>query len=160
MPNEGLSVGVGSSGVRETLGAFRDLPKDATKELRKAALELSRELARYIAAAGTAEGGQAAALAPTVKAKFDRIPAVVIGGAKPVGRNRSPATDLVIGSEFGHAGQGGRGKGTRDYAPHGFRPRNATGLWIFPTLVQHRGDIAARWQAAAEAIVEQFSEGG
>lgn len=158
--NEGLQVRMQIDGVQETLKAFRALPKEANAELRRASLEISRLLAQRIAAAGRREGGQAALLAGTAKAKYDRAPAVKVGGAKAVGRHGTPAWQLLIGSEFGHGGQGGKGEGSRDFAPHGFERRQSPeGIWIFPTVRRNESDIAVRWQQAADLIVRKFGEG-
>lgn len=153
-----MVLAVNVEGQRETLAAFRALPKEATAELRKAALDISRGLAAQVAAAGRARGGQAALVATTVKAKFDRVPAMTVGGPARVGRHGTPAVNLLIGSEFGHGGHGGRGRGSRDYAPHGMpRRRSPEGIWIFPTIKAGAADSAERWHEAATAIVEAFS---
>lgn len=158
---EPLIVRMRVDGVAETLKAFRDLPKEASAELRQAALGLSRDLALKVQAAGLSEGRQASELAGTVKAKFDRTPSITVGGTKALGRNRTPAWRLLIGSEFGMEGQGGKGAGTRNFAPHGFAHRQSPqGIWIFPTVRAAEGEIAAGWSAAADEIVRKFTEGG
>jgi hypothetical protein len=157
---ENLALKIQIDGMRETLAAISKLEKDASKELRKETLQLSRLLSRRIRAAGNQRGGQAAALAPTVKARFDRVPSVIVGGKGAVGRHRTSARDLLIGSEFGHSGQGGKGIGTRNFAPHGFRHRNSPrGWWIYPTVAANQDEIARTWQSIADRIVTKFGGG-
>lgn len=155
-PNS-LAIRMRLEGADDVLRAIKGLPKEATRELRQASLELSKGLARDIAQAGRRRGGQAALIAGTAKAKFDRVPAVKVGGSAKRGRNRTPASDLLIGSEFGHSGQGGRGPGSRNYAPHGFgRRASPNGLWIYPTVRRREADISAAWLKAADAVIAKF----
>ncbi len=152
-----LQIRIRLDGANEALRAFRALPKEASKEIRDASLALSRQLAQDIALEGRHQGAQAALLAGTVKAKFDRVPAVTAGGLGAVGRNGTPAARLLIGSEFGHSGQGGKGKGSRDFAPHGFEPRHSPqGIWIFPTVRREEASIGRAWLQAADEIVRRF----
>lgn len=154
---DALEVRLQVDGLGPIMGALRDLPKEATKAVGEAAMAASRILAGKIAAAGHAEGSQAALLAGTVKAKFGAKPGVRVGGSGALGRNHVPADRLVIGSEFGVSGQGGHGKGSRNYAPHGFKPRNSpTGLWIFPTVRDSEKDTSKAWNDAAQEIIHRF----
>lgn len=146
----GPAIRIDIENVRETLTAFNRLPKEANVELRKAALELSGDLAAGIRGAAGHQGRQAGILAVTVRPKRDRTPSVTVGGTKRVGRNRTPAHLLLFGSEFG-----GRG--------HGFLPYRAgvgggAGYWIFPTVRATEADASKRWNEAAAAIVRRFSE--
>jgi hypothetical protein len=135
------------SGLQETLRALNKLPKDASNELRAAALELSKKLASAAATAGFAEGSQAALVATTVKAARDRVPVVTAGGTKRLGRNRKPAYKLVFGSEFGS-----------DYYPQ-FKPHLGRGsYWFYQTIEDNQVEIAAEWMEAADEIIRKFSE--
>lgn len=149
---ESISVDMRVEGARETLEAFQALPKEASQQLREAALTLAELLAQRVASAGRAEGRQAALLADTVKAKRDRIPSIVVGGTKPLGhawpkRGRGKAFELLFGSEFGAKG-------------HGFKPhRGAQGYWIFPTVEASQAEIGREWLKAADDIILAFVEG-
>jgi len=155
-----LTITLHATGVRETLSAFRALPKDASAELRKSSLKLAESLAVAARAAGKAEGGQAAAVARTVKARKDRVPSVQAGGSTRVGRKRAPAFALLFGSEFGMDRRSGwyarsryrRSKGSQYEHPH----RGREGAWFFPTIEARQAQIMREWQAAADRIIRSF----
>lgn len=154
-----LTITLHATGVRETLAAFRALPKDASAELRKSSLKLAESLAVAARASGRAEGGQAAAVARTVKARRDRVPVVQAGGTTRVGRKRAPAWAILFGSEFGQDRRSGwyarpryrRSRGTQ-YEPH----QGRDGLWFFPTIEARQAQIMREWQAAADRIIRSF----
>lgn len=147
MARSGLTVTVHIDGVRETLAALRKLPKDASNELREAALEISKELAAAATASGRREGAQAALVATTVKARRDRVPVVQAGGTKRLGRNRAPAYKLLFGSEFG-------ADRFEQFKPHVGRGS----YWFFRTVEDQQVEIAERWLQAADEIIAKFSE--
>ena len=140
-----LEVRISHDGIHETLAAFRALPKDASNELRDAAIELSRILAGEAKTSGRDEGGQAAAVAATVRAARDRVPVVVAGGLKKLGRNKKPAYKLLFGSEFGATEY-------TQYQPHLGRGS----YWFFRTIEDNQQRIMEEWQEAADAIVRKF----
>lgn len=152
---EALSVKVRLTGVREVLAGFRGMSKNANDALRDASLTLAQALAVDVAAAGRAEGAQAALVATTVKARRDRVPVIVAGGSKRIGSRRVPAYELLFGSEFG-AGQGGR-YGLRQFKPH----LGSGSYWIFKTVQDAAATarIDREWNAAADAIVRAFGKG-
>lgn len=148
--NKPLVLPIQIEGARETLAAFRKLPKEASAELRAAALEISTDMAAMVSQAALSQGPQTALMAPTVKARRDRVPVIEVGGNQRVGRNNSPAWGIVFGAEFG-AGPGTRG---------GFRPhRGRAGYFIFPTIEAAEGLISARWQTAADNITAEYAAG-
>lgn len=147
MAKSGLTMTIHIDGIRETLAALRKLPKDASDELRVAALEISKEIAAAAAASGRREGSQAALVATTVKARRDRVPVVAAGGTRRLGRNRKPAYKLLFGSEFG----------ADRYEQ--FRPHIGRGsYWFFRTIEDEQVEIAARWLEAADRIIAKFGE--
>lgn len=149
-----MRLDVRVEGADALLRRFRELPKEASAELRESALTLSDLLAQRVAAAGQAEGRQAAKLAATVKAKRDRIPSIQIGGTRKLFKGRKDgkareAFRALFGSEFGS----NRG--------HGFKPhRGRKGYWIHPTIEANQSAIAREWTAAAERIADRFEQGG
>ncbi|MEV0726004.1 hypothetical protein AB0I37_24900 [Micromonospora purpureochromogenes] len=162
MAKSALTFTLRIDGARETLAALRKLPKDANNELRQASLAISRAVAEKAKAAGAREGGQAAAVARTVRAQRDRVPAVVAGGTRRLGRHKTPAFNLLFASEFGQNRRTGwyaapkyAGSAGRQYRPH----RGRQGIWFFPTVEAEQADIARRWQQAADEVIEKFGEG-
>jgi hypothetical protein len=145
-----LVINVRIEGVRETLAAFRGMPKEASDELRKASTDLANMLAIDARAAGVAEGSQAALVAGTVKAARDRVPVVQAGGAKRLGSRRAPAWKLLFGSEFG----------SNVYSQFPRAHQGRDGIWFFPTIEANSGPIAARWREAADRTIAAFAKGG
>lgn len=145
MAKTGLTVQVKISGLAPTLRALSALPKDAQNELRDASLALSRKLAASAAAAGRAEGRQAALVASTVKARRDRVPTIEAGGTSRLGRNRKPAYKLLFGSEFG----------SNFYLQFG-KPHVSGSYWFLDTVDREQATIAAEWQAAADRVLSEF----
>jgi hypothetical protein len=150
MAKKTITLNVKIDGVRETLKAFNQLPKDAANELRAAALELSKQLASAAAASGRAEGSQAGLVATTVKAAKDRVPVVTAGGVKRLGRNKKPAYKLLFGSEFGSDNY-------EQYRPHLGRGGS---YWFYQTIQDEQTAIADAWSKAANEIIRKFERGG
>lgn len=148
MASTSLKVNVRISGVHETLAAFRNLPDEANNELRDATLKLAQTLSGQIQQSALSEGRQAALMAPTVKAKRDRVPVVTAGGTKRVGRNKKPAFKLLFGSEFGSR--------RKQFKPH----RGRQGYWFFPIVEKEASEIAKTWDGVAQDIIARFSAGG
>lgn len=162
MAKQTLTVRVSIAGLHGTLDAFRELPRNASQELREASLEIAQDLAGDIRAAALTEGRQAAALASTVKATRDRVPAVTAGGTGGVGRHRTPAWQLLFGAEFGANGRYGwfsaaryRAATNRQFKPHA----GTEGYWFFPTARLAEPEMGRRWRAAADEIVRKFGGG-
>jgi len=163
MARRTVSLPVEIDGVRETLAAFRRLPKEASQSLRERTLTLAELLARSAKAAGRSAGPQAALVAGTVKAKRDRVPAVTVGGSGAVGRHRAPVYGLLFASEFGMNRRSGwysasryGGSAGQQYHPH----IGTQGYWFYPTLRRQGPAIGRAWTAVADDIIEEFSEGG
>lgn len=113
-------------GLQPMLRAFGTYGKEANAELRKA----SRKIATTTVVAAKQRGAslpqQAPLVAQSLRVKSDRVPSLIIGGAKRVGTRRNAAGAFLFGAEFG-----GRGKpSTRQFLPH----RGRTGYFLFPTL--------------------------
>lgn len=164
MAKTSLTVKVQIEGLRETLKAFNDMPKDASNELRDASLKLAQLLAAKAKVDATLHGGpQGKLLAPTVKARRDRVPVVEAGGTTKVGRNKVPAYGVLFGSVFGMDQRSGW-YGSARYR-HGigeqYRPHQGAGAsyWFFPVIEQSAPEISAAWNKAANEIVRKFSEG-
>lgn len=150
MAKSGLTLTVEIDGVRETLAAFRELPKQATDKLRDAAGEIASDLVPVVrSAARTDRSPQAALVASTVKVRRDRVPVLVAGGTKRLGVNRAPAFKLLFGSEFG----------SNRYDQFHKRHLGQTGSWFFPVVEDEAGRISEAWNSAADAIIRDFNGG-
>jgi hypothetical protein len=159
-----LTVTMQIDGVRDTLAAFRELPKDASAELRRRTLQLSETLADAARRDGMAdEAPQSRLVARTVRAQKDRTPAVVAGGNRKLGRHRTPAYTLLFASVFGQNRRSGwyakpryGRSGGRQYRRHGGRDA----YWFFPVIEQEQPQIARAWQQVADSVVREFAGGG
>lgn len=142
-----FSVSVEVSGMRETLAAFKALPKDASDALRDASKELAESLVTSIKqAAGRARQPQATILGATVKVRRDRVPVIIVGGTKRIGRNKVPAWRILFGGEFG----------SNRYRQFHQRHTGTEGTWFFPTVERDKAQIADAWDKAADEIVTRF----
>ena len=150
MAKTGLTIVVEIDGVRETLAAFRDLPKQATDKLRDAAGQIADDLLPGVRSAARSDASpQAALVASTAKVRRDRIPVLVAGGTKRLGVNRAPAYKLLFGSEFG---------ADRHKQFHK-RHQGQEGSWFFPVVEAEAARISAAWNDAADAIIREFNGG-
>ena len=146
-PQRTLKLEIRISGARETLAAFNRLPKVANAALRERSWELAQTLADQVAVVAYADSPQSALMAPTVKARKDRLPVIEAGGAKRVGRNKRPAYKILFGSEFG------------SNLPQ-FRAHLGKGsYWFYSTVYAAQPTIAAAWARAADDIQRDFMKG-
>ncbi|MBB5982419.1 hypothetical protein [Kribbella solani] len=143
------------TGARETLAAFRKLPKDATVALRDANTRISQDLALRIRLAAETANGQSALVAPTVKAKRDRVPSVQAGGKKRAGkqarrsRGQRPTTvsDLIYGSNFG--------ANFLKQFPKPTQPDH----WFFDTVESNQELIERQWLKAVDDVLGKWGSG-
>lgn len=150
MAKSGLTITLEIDGVRETLAAFRDLPKQATDKLRDAAGQIADDLLPAVRSAARSDRSpQSALVASTVKVRRDRIPVLVAGGTKRLGVNRAPAYKLLFGSEFGSV----------QYDQFHKLHQGQEGSWFFPVIEAEAARISAAWNAAADAIIREFNGG-
>jgi len=164
-----LSAGATVEGLNETLRALNRLDKEAKDEARDKVQEISRLMAREVAAAGNSQRDPRDQwVAGTVRAKRDRLPVLNIGTAAkmPVSRRGTGprASDLVFGMEFGSNGQradrptvrGGR-PGWRFPERTPRRGRGNEGYWIFPTARRQQTRVVTLWANALEDIAKTWS---
>lgn len=149
MAKSALTINMRVEGAHATLAALRRMPKQASDELRDASQQLASTLANRVRSAAASEGRQAGILAATVAARRDRLPVIVAGGSRRLGRNRKPAYKLLFGSEFG-------ANRLRQFKPHLGRGS----YWFFRTVEDNQTVVAAAWRKAADDVVRRFGEGG
>lgn len=157
-----FKVRVRITGVAEMRRAFRALPAEANKALRRETLHLSKTLAEKIKAAAAGSDEQSAAVARSIKAKSDRVPAIVAGGNVGVGkrrrnpppswggRTRAPAHKVLFGANFGATH-------LRQFRPH--RPAGGDDYWFFKTIEANETEISKSWNRVVDDVVKRFGDG-
>jgi len=158
-------------GAQAALNALNRIDKEANKQAKEKVTEISRMMAREIAAAGNARRDpRDRFVAETVRAKRDRYPIVQIGYQKrmPVSR-RGPgprASDLVFGMEFGSNGNATDTPTRRGGRP-GWRFPNRTpragasgnvGYWIFKKARAQQDRVVDLWAQALEDVAKEWTK--
>lgn len=155
----GITVRLRITGARETLAAFRKLPKEASNALRDANKEISEDLAGKIRSAAEASSSQSAAVAPSIKARRDRVPSITAGGSRLAtksrrrsrGQKKTTAGQIVFGANFG-----------ANYLKQ-FRKHTGAGeedYWFFRTVEDNEPRIVKEWGDAADRILKEWGTGG
>ena len=130
-------------GLNDVLKAFRQLPKEASKELRQASKTIAeRHMAPAWRDAALGAGPWGEQIAASVKAASDRIPAVKIGGNRKVFSGGATATMVRWPSSTGTA---------RD----SFAPFEATN-WL-QDVRAYQGPALQEWAQAVDRIVAKWS---
>jgi hypothetical protein len=130
-------------GLNDVLKAFRQLPKEASKELRQASKTIAeRHMAPAWRDAALGAGPWGEQIAASVKAASDRVPAVKIGGNRKVFSGGATATMVRWPSSTGTA---------RD----SFAPFEATN-WL-QDVRSYQGPALQEWGQAVDRIVAKWS---
>ena len=131
---------------------LRALPKEAANEVRDASQESASDVADKAQAKGRGVSRMYATyVAPTIKARRDRVPVIRMGGAKRIrrGNERQRVGDLLFGAEYG----GGARPTTRQFLPH----LGTTGYALWPTIRQELPEVIERWEdAVIDATVKSL----
>lgn len=153
MAGGGLRIRVRIEGADEVIRALRDLPDDATQELRREAFDIADYLVDKMKYAAAAEGGHARRAASTLRAVRDRFPIIQ---ASNTGRGRG----MLFGSEFGMNRRSGWYAASRyehslgrQYKPH----LGAHSYWFFRTAEREQGWVSDQWNQAADAVIRRWS---
>lgn len=157
-PRSGLTVRVRIEGVREILRALKELPPEAQDLLRTRSMRIAETLAVKIRSAALWDP-QSALMAPTVKAKRDRVPVIQAGGKKRVGRNRTPADKILFGSEFGMNKRSGWYAASRfsDSFGRQYRPHvGAHSYWFFRTVDDDAPRISREWRSMSDDLIRRW----
>ena len=143
------------AGVDGLYRALRALPKEASVELRDESQAIANDVAaKAQSRAMGVSKTYATYVAPTIKARRDRVPVIKIGGKKRIrrGSERQRVGDLMFGVEFG----GGAYPSTSQFLPH----LGTTGYALWPTVRQELPDIMDRWaDALYDAAVDSARKG-
>lgn len=156
-------VAVDHTDLRAVQAAFKRLPKEASKSLRERTQELASVLADRMQASGRADSRQSAAAATSVRARKDRVPTIVAGGAKRVAASGARAHELLYGSEFGarfrfgwYAALRFASSTARQFRPH----RGAASYWLFASFEDNRDEFFQMWKKVAHDVEREWSKGG
>jgi len=140
-------------GIAETLALMKGWPKEASKELRAEVQIMTTRHAQFIAAnAARNRDPRVRGQAATVRAKKDRLPTVLIGGARQVKVSRpgpNPrAGDVLFGTEFG-ARPG----------PNAWRfPPATDSYWLFSSLKNRQPALVSEWQQAVLKVARRWAQ--
>jgi hypothetical protein len=140
-------------GLGETLRLLNKLPKEAKKELRAEVQQMTGKHAKYLAAqAARSTDSRVRGQAATIRAKKDRLPTVLIGGARQVKVSRrgpNPrAGDVLFGTEFG-ARPG----------PNAWRfPPARDSYWLFASLKGRQPALLFEWEAAVTKVARKWAD--
>ena len=147
MPRDFIDVEL--RGLDRVLRALDGLPRDADREARAGAVQLSRTLANAIRAAGRADTRQSARASRSVRTQTRGNAPAVIAGPHP----------LLLGSEFGVRARFGWYRKARYWHSEArqFRGRNTSGYWFFPTSKREMPAIRRAHQEMVDAIVADWS---
>jgi hypothetical protein len=155
----GVTIRVDDKDLRDFLRVMNSMGKEANTELKKEVLKISEMTATALRFSASSKRQKI--IANTIKARYDRLPTVSIGGSKKItsySRNGGTVGDMLYGVEFGaikgYLKNGGRSFPTRSYpTPSG----GNTGWWIFPTLRKMQPEIRRRWYQAVDELIDQWS---
>lgn len=150
------SFTIGMPGLPSLLRVLSKLPKELQNEIRDSATEIAETEAKKIIQ--NAVWPQERLAASAVRARRDRIPVIVAGGAKRLsvsggrsGARRPRAGDVFFGAEFGGQGR----KTTMQFQPH----NGTEGHFFFPTLREDHDKIMDTWLDAVDGISKDWTSG-
>jgi hypothetical protein len=148
---KGLVINVKIEGGRETLRAFRELPKVASDELRDAAGKIADDMVGWVQNLASSTSRQAALVAGTTKRVRDRVPAVSIGGSKRIGtgtgRRKGAAYEILFGANFG----------SRSHRQFPAWAGVGNDYFVFKSIEAHAHEVEERWLGAADAIGQRWA---
>jgi hypothetical protein len=139
-------------GLAPLLRAFNTYGSEANAELRTASRAVAQRAVDGAQQLGASVGRQAALAATSLRTTSDRVPSLLYGGAKRVGKRKTPVGVLIFGAEFG-----GRGSPkTMQFLPH----RGRDGYFLFPTLRAQGPAATLEYLHALDALGARWATGG
>jgi hypothetical protein len=135
-------------GLNDVLKSFKELDKEATKELRIASRAIAEKhmVPAWKNAALVYGGPWGEAIAETVRTGSDRIPYVKIGANKKTLSGGASPTMVRYGSDKGNQGRAG----TR------MPPAFGQGTGWMSKVKQYQGPVLQEWAAAVDRIVRKW----
>lgn len=138
-------------GLNETLRVLRRMDKEGQKELREAVQGVADKHAAAVRSAFSRDA-RWRHIAPTVRAKKDRMPVIMIGGARKAGvSGGATINDLLYGVEFG----------SNDWRFPPRTPRQGrgnAGYTIYPTLAARHRQVVDDWQRAVLEVARKWDD--
>ncbi len=144
------------------LKAMNAMDKESKVELKREVYKISEMTATALRFGASSKRQKI--IANTVRARFDRMPMVSIGGSKKMsskakyGDKAGTVGDALFGVEFGakqnFLRNGGRSFPTRS-VPYGSKG-GTRGYWIFPTLRRMQPEIRRRWYQAVDDVIDNW----
>lgn len=136
---------------RSLYKAFKDMDDNSKNELKREVQSISQWMAdEIVSAAQTApRPEQAKAIARSVKARKDRMPYIVIGGARYKTQHGTPVGVIMHGNEFGS----NRFRQFPWWSGKSPTGRGSNGYWIYPTLRSKQARLTHEWKQAIERWV-------
>lgn len=142
------------------LKAMNAMDKESKYELKREVYKISEMTATALRFGAVSKRQKI--IANTVRARWDRMPMVSIGGTKKMsqraryGDGGGTVGDALFGVEFGahkpFLRNGGRAFPRRS-VPFGSKG-GTRGYWIFPTLRKMQPEIRRRWYQAVDDVIE------
>lgn len=153
-----VKAGIQVTGLTEVLRELNRLGPAVNREVRVSAKAIAEDEAPRLRAAAERSGDRlSAAVGVTVRARSDRVPKIVGGGAKRVSTSRRPkAGDVFFGAEFG----GGKRDTTKQFRPYKRHGRGGLGYWLWPQIRQDQERMMTEWLAALDRVLNNKTDGG
>lgn len=141
--------------------ALSRLPREAKAELRIAAKAIAQVIADDARGRAQRLGGVAGLVAPTIRAKSDTVPTIVLGNARKLplegsgwkrksrGGDNQTFADIVWGAEFGGARGTRSARRTTQFLPWTGNDESA-GYFLYPAVRDNTDFMAAEYMAAME----------
>lgn len=154
-----------TSEIRELFKVLNLMEKESKDELKNKVKAISTWVAQDIKSAALYAPmmPQARRVAQTVRASKDRVPKVIIGGARGKFSGGAVSGDVLFGSEFGAdptSVNGGFPNGGRRFPyPSPAKGRGNEGYWIFPTLTKAQPRLTNEWHDAIDDILRNWIKG-
>ena len=136
-------------GLNEVLRAFKNLPKEASAELRTASMAVAEKhmAPAWRNAALNYAGPWGTVIADSVKVKRDRVPAVNIGGNKKVLSGGASPNMVRFPSDRGNRGRAGIAT----------PPAFGEGTDWMGNVKQYQGPALQEWAQAVDRIVMKWN---
>ena len=168
----GKQLGIEVPDLKETLRALNQLPKAASVAMREESHKIAADEVPRLQSAGRSGSRQAQLVAPHIRVKRDRVPAILAGGTKNVTPSRKvyrsttnltksgrgklvkpKASQIFFGAEFGggykHSKSGKPRGSTAQFPPH----RGKQGYWFWPQLRRDQQRMILAYGSAIDRVL-------